>query len=102
MVNQERDNPELAKQTREERMRYEVLGLVCRAARRDPNQPVNLGPCKDMIGVWSDELFRVIDFLAGKELVRFCGPEPRVCITPRGIDYLYGPGKKSKGVPDQV
>ncbi|MBW3630541.1 MAG: hypothetical protein KY464_14755 [Gemmatimonadetes bacterium] len=102
MLNQERDNPELAKQTREERMRYEVLALVCRAARRDPNEPVNLGPFREMIGVWSDELFRVIDFLAQKELVRYCGPEPKVCITPQGIDHLYGAGKRNKAIPDEV
>ena len=102
MYNQERYNPEPAKQTREERMRYEVLGALSRAARHDPNEPVNLGPLKEMIGVWSDELFRVIDFLALKELVRYCGPEPKVCLTTRGIEYLYGAGKRNQGVPDAV
>jgi hypothetical protein len=98
---QDREETELARQRREERMRYEVLDMVCRAARRDPEEEVSCAPFSETIGVWREELFRVLEFLDHAGLVRYCGPGPRVCITPRGIDYLYGKGKASKSVPDE-
>ena len=100
MDTQDRDTPETARQQREERMRYEVLGMVCRAARRDPNEAVNCAPFHDAIGVWREELFRVLEFLDHAGLLRYCGPGPKVCITPRGIDYLYREGRRRKAVPD--
>ena len=98
----DRDNPEAARQKREERMRYEVLGMVCRAARRDPNEAVNCAFFTDRIGVWREEIFRVLEFLDHVGLVRYCGPGPKVCITPRGIEYLYGEGRAHKSIPDEL
>ena len=101
MDHQGGDNPELARRQREERMRYEVLAMICRTARRDPNEPVDLGPFTERIGAWRDELFRVIDFLSAAGLARICGEGPQVCITPRGIDYLYGEARRTKAIPDE-
>ena len=100
METQDRETTESLRKRREERMRYEVLGMVCRAARRDPTASVNCAPFHDSIGVWREEVFRVLDFLDHAGLVRYGGPGPKVSITPRGIDYLYGQGKWRKGVPD--
>ena len=97
----DREGAELVRKRREERMRYEVLGMVCRAARREPNEAVDCAPVTETIGVWCEELFRVLDFLDRAGMVRNCGPGPRVCITPRGIDYLYGEGRRHKSIPDE-
>ena len=101
METQDRETTESLRKRREERMRYEVLGMVCRAARRDPNEAVNCAPISDTIGVWREEVFRVLEFLDHAGLVRYCGPGPRVCITPRGIDYLFGEGRERKAIPDE-
>ena len=81
-------------------MRYEVLGMVCRAARRDPNEGVSCAPLSESVGVWREEIFRVLEYLDHTGLLRYCGPGPEVCITPRGIDFLYGEGRRHKSVPD--
>ena len=102
MVYQDDGERELASQRREERMRYEVLAMACRAARPDPNDAVDWRPVTERIGVWRDELLRVLDFLAGSGLVRYCGDGPKVCVTPRGIDYLRGDARQTRAVPDRV
>ena len=101
METQEGDNPEAARQKREERMRYEVLRIVCQAARRDPNEEVTCAPFSESIGAWREELFRVLEFLDRVGLLRSCGVGTKVCITPRGIDYLYGEGRRRKAIPDE-
>ena len=98
----DRHDVESAVKHREERMRYEVLGMVCRAARRDPNEAVSCAPLSDSVGVWREEIFRVLEFLDHTGLVRYCGPGPEVCITPRGIDFLYGEGRRQKAIPDRA
>ena len=102
MVNQDGGTREMATRRREERMRYEVLAMACRAARRDPNDAIDWKPVTERIGVWRDELFRILDFLDGAGLLRYCGEGPQVCITPRGIDYLSGAARSTRAVPDRA
>jgi hypothetical protein len=91
---------ELASRRREERMRYEVLAMACRAARRDPDDAIDWKPVTERIGVWRDELSRVLDFLDGAGLLRYRGDGPKVSITRRGIEFLYGEARSTKAVPD--
>jgi hypothetical protein len=97
---QDRSDAELASHRREERMRYEVLAMISRACRRDPEDAVDLTPAVERIGVWRDELFRVIAFLVQAGLARYSGPGAKVCITPAGIDHLYGQAKLTRAVAD--
>jgi hypothetical protein len=102
MADRDRESSVRAWRQREERMRYEVLSMLSTAAGRDPEWPVDCGPVTERIGVWRDEIFRVIDFLDRRGLVRYCGEGPRVCITPQGVEYLSGAAQKLKRFPNEI
>jgi hypothetical protein len=93
---------EPAKRRREERMRYEVLDMLYRLSRGDPERPIDCAPVSEAIGDWRQELVRVIDFLVRVELARYCGMGPLVvCINGRGIAYLEGEAGRLKRIPDE-
>jgi DNA-binding IclR family transcriptional regulator len=76
------------RQQREERMRYEVLLMLYRAAGGIPEEVVNAWSFSTDLGVWRAEVFRVIEWLERQGLVRYHGAGPAVSITPAGAAYL--------------
>ena len=101
MDEQPRQNPEAARQRREERMRYEVLDMLYRASARDPERRINCRGFAEDIGVWQAEVFRVVDFLDRIGFIQYCGAGPVVCITERGIDYLERGAGRRKRISDR-
>lgn len=81
-------------------MRYEVLDMLCSVSRGDPERPINCGSFAQEIGVWREEIFRVIDFLDRIGFVRYLGAGPLVSITARGIDYLERGAGRRKRISD--
>jgi hypothetical protein len=73
---------------REERMRYEVLLMLHRAARGSGENAVNAWGFAQDLGVWHAELFRVVEFLERKGLVEYLGAGPVIRITAAGIDFV--------------
>ena len=82
------EKAQVAERRREERMRYEVLAMLCRASGGDPTREIDCARLAEAIGVWSQELFRVVDFLANKDLVRYSGSGSRVSVTERGLAFI--------------
>ena len=87
---------------REERMRYEVLAMLFRAAAADPREEVRCWSFAQDLGVWHAEVFRAIDFLDQAGLVEYCGAGPLVRITDAGIRYVRGGAGHAFRVPDHV
>src|SRR5687768_13701552 len=74
---------------REERMRFEVLLMLYHAADRCAEVPVEVGMFVRRLGVWQDELERVLKFLNERRYVELAGEIPRtVCLTVKGVDYV--------------
>ena len=70
-------------------MRFEVLHMLYAAADRCADFPVEVGGFVRKLGVWQDELERVLRFLAEKQYIRLVGELPRtVCLTVKGVDYI--------------
>ena len=88
MDHQGGDNPELARRQREERMRYEVLALLHRAACGSTERETNAWSFALDLGMWHAELFRVVDWLERRGLVRYCGAGPTICLTPAGAEFV--------------
>lgn len=74
---------------REERMRYEVLFMLYEAADRCVDYPVEVGGFLRKVGIWQDELDRVLRYLGDREYLQLTDGLPRsVCLTVRGINYI--------------
>ena len=69
---------------REERMRYEVLALIHRAAEGRLDVEVHASPLALELGVWSTELFRVIDFLTEHGYIDYLRAGPVLRLTRAG------------------
>jgi CTP-dependent riboflavin kinase len=76
------------RQQREERMRYEVLQMLHRAAQGAPDQVVNAWSFSTDLGIWHAEVFRVIEWLERHRLISYHGAGPAISITEAGVDYL--------------
>jgi hypothetical protein len=76
------------RQQREERMRYEVLQMLHRAAEGSPDQVVNAWSFSTDLGVWHTEIFRVVEWLERHRLVSYHGAGPAISITAAGVEYL--------------
>ena len=69
---------------REERMRYEVLALLSDAVEGRLEEPFNVRPFAEHLGVWEAELFRAVEWLSRHGALRYCGAGPTVCLTAEG------------------
>lgn len=78
---------------REERMRYEVLERLYRAADGQPGTEVNCWGFASDLGVWHAEVFRVIEFLERHGYLEYLGAGPLVRLTPAGTEYVEGGGE---------
>jgi CTP-dependent riboflavin kinase len=76
------------RQQREERMRYEVLQMLHRAAKGAPDQVVNAWSFSTDLGIWHAEVFRVIEWLERHRLISYHGAGPAISITEAGVEYL--------------
>ncbi|CAN5738747.1 hypothetical protein BH23GEM6_BH23GEM6_07150 [soil metagenome] len=76
------------RQKREERMRHEVLLMLCRVAEGETTQVVNAWSFSVDLGVWQAEVFRVIEWLERHGLVAYHGAGPAISITEKGVEYL--------------
>jgi hypothetical protein len=75
---------------REERMRFEVLNMLFDAANRCADFPVDDGGFVKRLGVWEDELTGVLEYLDGKDYVKYRRSDwgTEVCLTVKGADYI--------------
>lgn len=89
------------RQRRDERMRYEVLQMLHRAAGGDSSEIVNAWAFAVDLGVWHAEVFRVVEWLERAGLVRYHGVGPAISITPRGIEYLASERNRRRTIRDQ-
>ncbi len=76
------------RQQREERMRYEVLQMLHRAAKGAPDKVVNAWSFSTDLGIWHAEVFRVIEWLERHRLISYHGAGPAISITEAGVEYL--------------
>lgn len=85
---------------REERMRYEVLAMLYRAADGHVGREINCWNFATQLGVWHAEVFRVLEFLDRKGLVQYRGAGPVVCLTEEGKQYIDSGRGDRKSVRD--
>lgn len=81
-------------------MRYEVLDMLYRAAGGKVDAQRNAWGFAIDLGIWHAELFRVVEWLTSKGLVRYCGAGPLVCLTVRGAAYLERAGTQRRAIRD--
>ena len=82
-------------------MRFEVLQMLYGAADRCADFPVEMGGFVRKIGVWQDELERILRFLAENQYIRLVGQIPRtVCLTVKGIDYIERDSLRRRSIRD--
>jgi hypothetical protein len=92
------DIPE--RQLREERMRYEVLLMLYRAAKADTGRVVNAYTFSVDLGAWHAEVFRVIEWLERHGLVTYHGAGPAISITPAGVGYVEADFQRRRTIRD--
>jgi len=85
---------------REERMRYEVLYMLYRASEGRVEKQQNAWYFALELGVWHTELFRVVEWLDRKGLLRYCGAGPVVCLTPAGVDLIERRAGQRRSIRD--
>lgn len=82
-------------------MRYEVLLMLYEAADRCADFPVEVGGFVRKLGVWQDELERVLRFLTDRGYIELMGEIPRtVCLTVQGIDYIERDSSRRRSIRD--
>ena len=82
-------------------MRFEVLDMLYQAADRCADFPVEVGGFVRKLGVWQDELDRVIRYLTDQQYIRLAGELPRtVCLTVKGIDYIERDSHRRRTIRD--
>jgi hypothetical protein len=83
---------------REERMRYEVLAAVCRECEGKVGCTLTVSAFTQELGIWREELFRVLEFLDRKGYIVYHGAGPLVSITRNGVDYIARLGGRWKSI----
>lgn len=76
-------------QWREERMRYDVLAKLETASLSRAGIVLQVRDFDDGLGVWRQELFRVLEYLDRRGYIVYHGPGPQVSITVKGLDYIH-------------
>ena len=69
-------------------MRYEVLATLYQACEGKAGCALTVSRFSQELGIWREELFRVLEFLDRKGYIIYHGAGPLVSITRRGIDYI--------------
>lgn len=85
---------------REERMRYEVLRMLYDATGAAEDGAVRAWSFAPDLGVWREELFRVIEFLDRKRYLEYLGAGPTVRITRAGVEYIESEAERRKSIRD--
>jgi hypothetical protein len=87
---------------REERMRYEVLVMLYEAVGRCVDFPVDVSGFVRRLGVWEDELRRVLQYLGDRGYIRYLaeGSEVSVCLSVKGVDYIEKDARRRKSIRD--
>jgi hypothetical protein len=89
---------------REERMRFEVLTMLFEAANRCVDLPIDVAGFVRRLGVWEDELDRVLGYLARYDYIRFsrdpAGQRVEVCLTVKGVDYIERDAGRRRTIRD--
>ena len=83
---------------REERMRYAVLAAVHRETEGKAGVALLVSNFTEELGIWREELFRVLEFLDRKGYIVYHGAGPLVSITRDGIDYIERTGGRRKSI----
>lgn len=89
-----------ARRQREERMRYEVLDMIHRVSAGDTGRLIHCAAFAQDLGVWREEVYRVIDFLDRAGYLRYRGAGPVVCITRGGVERLAS-DSGARRIPDR-
>lgn len=99
MVDSEgRDSWQDRQQWREERMRFEVLAAIYEACGGQPDCTLTVSEFAGQLGIWREELFRILDFLDRHRFIVYEGAGPRVSIARRGIDYIEKEGARRRSI----
>lgn len=73
---------------RQERMRFEVLAMLYQGCDGKTGCVLRVSTFADNLGVWREELFRVIEWLDRKGYLVYHGAGPSVSLTRQGVDYV--------------
>ena len=79
-------------------MRFEVLAAVYRASEGKAGNSLVVSAFTQDLGIWREELFRVLEFLDRKGYIVYHGAGPLVSITRNGADYLERTGGRRKSI----
>lgn len=85
---------------REERMRYEVLSLIHSECGGDPACILRVSEMVDELGVWREELYRVLEFLDRKGYITYHGAGPRISITNKGVEFVRHTARRRRSIRD--
>src|SRR5687767_4533860 len=83
---------------REERMRYEVLAAIYQGCEGKAGCTLVVSAFAQELGIWREELFRVLEFLDRKGFIVYHGAGPLVSMTRNGIDYIERMGGRRKSI----
>ena len=81
-------------------MRYEVLAAIHDGCAGKPDCALVVSAFTQDLGIWREELFRVLEFLDRKGYIIYHGVGPLVSITRRGIDYIERSTERRKTIRD--
>jgi hypothetical protein len=88
---------------REERMRFEVLSMLAEAANHCVDFPVDIGGFVRRLGVWEDELERVLEYLHTRGYIAYenIGHDVRACLTVKGVDYIERDARRRRTIREE-
>lgn len=101
MVAERLDGWAEARRQREERMRHEILDMIHRVSAGDTGRLIHCAAFAQDLGVWKEEVYRVIDFLDRAGFIRYRGAGPVVCMTRRGVEHLASEAGARRRIPDR-
>ena len=79
-------------------MRYEVLAAVYAGCGGEVGCTLPVSTFTEELGIWREELFRVLEFLDRKGYLAYHGAGPLVSITRKGADYIERSAGKRRSV----
>ena len=88
-------------QWREERLRFEVLERLNRASQSLPDRVLRGCAFAEGLGVWRQEVFRVVEFLDRRGYLTYHGAGPAVSITNKGIDYVQRSAWRRRSIREE-
>jgi hypothetical protein len=79
-------------------MRYEVLAAVYQGCSGEAGCTLLVSAFTQELGIWREELFRVLEFLDRKGYLIYHGAGPLVSLTRVGIEYIEKGGGRRKSI----